>query len=189
MFHVRMAIQLVALFVATALPALDADAQPIDPQRSSIRVTARQMNVPFDGSFRSFTANVKWDEGKPEASKAVVEIDLSSFDLGDPSFNEEARGKSFLDAARIPRAAFTTTGIRTISPGRYEAAGKLAIKGITREVTAPFTVREDGGRRIFDATLPLKRLDYGIGEGEWSDTKTLANETVIQVRLVTIPIR
>lgn len=179
--------RLVAAFLVAGLFGLDAHAQAADLQRSSIRVTARQMNVPFDGQFRSFSANLAWDERKPEASKASVEVDLSSFDLGDPSFNDEARSKSFLDVARFPRATFTTSAIRVVSAGRYEATGKLAIKGVAREVTMPFTVREDGGRRVFEATFPLKRLDYGIGEGEWSDTKTLANETMIHVRLVTNP--
>jgi polyisoprenoid-binding protein YceI len=173
------------LFIATVLLAFEAHAQSVDLQHSSIRVTARQMNVPFEGQFRSFSVNVAWDEAKPEASKATVEVDLSSFDLGDPSFNDEARGKSFLDSARNPRATFTTTSIRSVAAGRYEATGKLAIKGVTREMTAPFTVRDDGGRRVFETSFPLKRLDYRIGEGEWSDTKTLANETTIHVRLVT----
>ncbi|HTN49199.1 MAG TPA: YceI family protein [Burkholderiaceae bacterium] len=177
--------KLIPIVLAAALLASSANAQPVDLQRSSIRVTARQMNVPFDGQFRSFTASLAWDDRKPEASKATVEVDLASFDLGEPSFNDEARGKAFLDAARVPRATFTTSSIRTLGSGRYEATGKLGIKGVTRDVTVPFSIREDGGRRIFEASLPLKRLDYGIGEGEWSDTKTLANETMIQVRLVT----
>ncbi|HQR19347.1 MAG TPA: YceI family protein [Burkholderiaceae bacterium] len=175
---------LAVIFVATLWASIS-NAEPLDPQRSSIRVTARQMNVPFDGQFRLFNASLEWDERRPEASKASVEVDLSSFDLGDPSFNDEAKGKAFLDAARIPRATFTTTAIRRIGAGRYEATGKLGIKGVTRELTVPFSVREDGGRRIFEASFPLMRLDYRIGEGEWADTKTLANETTVQVRLVT----
>jgi len=173
------------LFIATVLLAFEAHAQSVDLQHSSIRVTARQMNVPFEGQFRSFSANLAWDERKPEASAATIEVDLSSFDLGDPSFNDEAKGKAFLDVARIPRATFTITSIRSLGAGRYEATGKLGIKGIARDVTVPFSVKDDGGRRVFDATFPLKRLDFRIGEGEWSDTKTLANETTIQVHLVT----
>jgi polyisoprenoid-binding protein YceI len=175
------------LFIATVLLAFEVHAQSVDLQRSSIRVTARQMNVPFEGQFRLASANLVWDERKPEASKATIDVDLSSFDLGDPSFNDEARSKSFLDAARNPRATFATTGIRSVAAGRYEATGKLAIKGVAREVTVPFTVRNDSGRRVFETSFPLKRLDYSIGEGEWSDTKTLANETTIHVRLVTSP--
>ena len=68
--------------------------------------------------------------------------------------------------------------------GRYEATGKLGIKGVTRDVTVPFSVKDEAGRRVFESTFPLKRLDYRIGEGEWADTKTLANETTVNVRLV-----
>ena len=99
--------------------------------------------------------------------------------------DDEAKGKAFLNAAVFPHATFTSSAIRSLGGGRYEAAGKLNIKGIVRDITAAFTIREDGGRRVFDAAFPLKRLDYRIGEGEWQDTKVLADETQVQVRLVT----
>lgn len=162
-----------------------ARADELDLAHSSIRVVARQMNVPFDGHFRAFKAELTWDEKIPDASRAFVDVDLGSFDLGDASFNEEAKGKAFLNAAVFPHAVFTSTAIRSLGAGRYEVSGRLSIKGVGRDVTVPFTVRDEGGRRVFDANFPLRRLDYRIGEGEWSDTKVLADETQVQVRLVT----
>jgi polyisoprenoid-binding protein YceI len=56
---------------------------------------------------------------------------------------------------------------------------------VSRDVVAPVTVRDEGGQRIFEAAFPLRRLDYRIGEGEWSDSAALANEVQVRVRLVT----
>jgi polyisoprenoid-binding protein YceI len=176
---------LIAAAVLILLSPSPANADEIDLARSSVKVNVRQMNVPFSGQFRRFSADLAWDDKNPEASRAVIDVDLNSFDLGDASFNDEAKGKAFLNVAAFPHATFTSSAIRSLGGGRYEAAGKLSIKGIARDVTAAFTIKDDGGRRVFDAAFPLKRLDYRIGEGEWQDTKVLADETQVQVRLVT----
>jgi len=178
---------LMAAGLLALLASLPVGAEEIDLAKSSVKVSVRQMNVPFSGQFRRFSADLAWDDKNPEASRAVIDVDLNSFDLGDASFNDEAKGKAFLNAAVFPRATFTSSAIRSVGGGRYEAAGKLNIKGIVRDITAAFTIKDDGGRRVFDAAFPLKRLDYRIGEGEWQDTKVLADETQVQVRLVTAP--
>lgn len=186
MLALRVAPVLAFVLGMLTLPAAnEARAEELDLAHSSIKVVARQMNVPFGGHFRAFKAELTLDEKKPGASRALVDVDLGSVDLGDASFNEEARGRAFLNVAEFPHAVFTSSAIRSLGAGRYEASGKLSIKGIAREITVPFTVRDEGGRRVFDASFPLRRLNYRIGEGEWSDTKVLADETQIQVRLVT----
>jgi len=38
---------------------------------------------------------------------------------------------------------------------------------------------------IFDGALPIKRLTYNIGEGEWKATDTVADEVIIKFHVVT----
>jgi len=35
----------------------------------------------------------------------------------------------------------------------------------------------------------VKRLDFKIGEGEWADTGTVANEVLVRVRMVLPPVK
>lgn len=174
------------LLVAGIGLALSASAQEVDPAQSFVKVTARQMNVPFEGQFRAMRGQLDWNEKDPTASRATVEVDLASFDLGEPSFNDEARSKAFLDAVAFPRARFATTGIRALGGGHFEASGQLTIKGVSRSIVVPFTMSESGGRRVFDASFPLRRLEFRIGEGEWSDTRVLADDTQVRVHLTTM---
>jgi hypothetical protein len=49
-------------------------------------------------------------------------------------------------------------------------------------------VRTDAaGNRVAEGTFSLKRLDYRIGEGEWADTGTVANDVVVRVRMALAP--
>ena len=48
----------------------------------------------------------------------------------------------------------------------------------------PIAIKQQGGNRIFEGALPIKRLDFNIGEGEWKDTDMLANEVIIKFKVV-----
>jgi hypothetical protein len=65
-------------------------------------------------------------------------------------------------------------------------AGKLTIKGKTADVTFPLAVKKDGATQVFDGALPIKRLTYNIGEGEWKDTGMVADEVTIKFHIVPV---
>jgi polyisoprenoid-binding protein YceI len=79
-----------------------------------------------------------------------------------------------------------TSSVRAVGAGKYEASGALTIKGITRDVAAPLTLTESAGLRIVEGQLPIKRLQFKVGEGHWSDIETVADEVVVRFRF-TIP--
>jgi polyisoprenoid-binding protein YceI len=71
-----------------------------------------------------------------------------------------------------------------LSGDRYELSGKLTIKGKTQDLVTPFTFRQEGNSGIFDGVFILKRLDFAVGDGIWSDVATVANEVNIKFHLV-----
>ena len=158
--------------------------QAVDYARSGVSFVATQMRVPVDGAFRRFSADIRWDAARPETSRAVIDIDVASFDMGDETVNAEARGRDFFDASTHPRARFESSGVKALGDGRYEVAGRVTIKGVTRDVVVPFGVKPDGGGQVFEGRLPIRRLQFGIGEGAWRDTSVLADEVVVRFRIV-----
>ena len=176
----RIAITL-ALGAALLAPAL----AQVDAAKSSVIAVSKQMGVPVEGKFRRFSAQVSFDPAKPADGRASIEIDIASFDLGDADFNRETAKKEWFDAAKFPKATFVTTAIKPAGAGRFEAAGKLAIKGITRDFVAPVSFKAEGGQQVFEGVLPIKRLAFNIGEGEWKDTSTVADDVQIRFRIVT----
>jgi polyisoprenoid-binding protein YceI len=156
----------------------------VDAARSSITAVSRQMNVPVEGRFRRFTAQVSFDPARPADAKAQVEIDIASFDLGAEEFNREAARKEWFDATRYPKATFVTSAVKAAGPGRFEAAGKLTIKGRTMDVVAPVSFKAEDNQNVFEGMVPIKRLQFNIGEGEWKDTSTVADEVQIKFRIV-----
>ena len=142
------------------------------------------MNVPVEGRFRAFDATVAFDPKKPEATKAEFEVDLASIDLGSAEGETEAKRRPWLSVEAFPKAKFVASSVRAASPGKYEAEGPLTIKGHTQVITAPFTVVDSGGMRTVEGRFPLRRLQFRIGEGAWSDTETVADEVAVRFRFV-----
>lgn len=172
---------LLALGAILPAPAL----AQVDAAQSSVVAVSKQMGVPVEGRFRRFSAQVSFDPARPAEGRASVDIDIASFDLGAEDFNREAVKKEWFDAAKHPKATFVTSAIKPAGAGRYEAAGKLTIKGITRDVVTPVGFRAEGGRQVFEGVLPIKRLQFNIGEGEWKDTSTVADDVQIRFHIVT----
>ena len=170
--------------LALAAPVFAQAPQKVVAEKSHIRFGFKQMNVPVEGRFRKFDATVTFDPKKPEATKAAFEVDLASIDLGNAEGETEARRKPWLFVESFPKATFTATSVRATGPGRYEATGPLAIKGVTQSITAPFTLVDAGGMRTVEGQFPLKRLQFRIGEGPWSDTETVADEVTVRFRFV-----
>ena len=152
--------------------------------KSSITFAYKQMNVPLDGKFKKFVAQIDFDPAKPEAAQAKFDIDLASIDTGSSDGDEEVAGKDWFNAKAFPTAKFVSTGVKSLGANRFEVQGKLTIKGKTLPVSAPFTFKPDAAVAMFDGSLTIKRLDYAIGEGEWADVSTVANEVQIKFHIV-----
>jgi len=173
--------------IASALLCASAFAGTVlktEPAKSSITAVFKQMNVPVEGKFKKFTARIELDTAKPDASKASVEIDIKSFDLGDPAFNNEAMNKDWFHAASFPQASFTSTAMKPMGGDKFDVSGKLTIKGKTADVRFPMTIKKEGANQVFEGTLPIKRLAFNIGEGEWKGTGMVADEVLIKFRVV-----
>ncbi|MDH5264286.1 MAG: YceI family protein, partial [Betaproteobacteria bacterium] len=177
-------IAVAVLAAALALPALAQAPQKVVAEKSQIRFAFRQMNVPVEGRFRKFDATVAFDPKKPEATKAEFEVDLGSIDLGNPEGETEAKRKAWLNIDAFPKAKFVASGVRATGPGKYEATGPLTIKGASLNITAPFTLVDAGGMRTVEGQFALKRLQFKIGEGPWSDTETVADEVTVRFKFV-----
>ena len=47
----------------------------------------------------------------------------------------------------------------------------------------PVSITQSGGVSTAVGSFAIKRLDYKIGEAEWTDTSLLANEVLVRFKL------
>ena len=156
----------------------------VQTNESTVTFAYRQIGVPLDGKFSKFSAQVSFDPAKIASAQARIDIDVASIDTGSEEGNDAVVGKLWFNAKTFPTASLVSSGLKALGGNRYEATGKLSIKCKTLEVKAPVTFQATGSHGAFDGSFNINRLDYAIGDGEWTDVGTVANEIQIKFHLV-----
>jgi polyisoprenoid-binding protein YceI len=157
--------------------------QKLLPAQSDIAFTVKQMGVPVQGQFKKFDAQVRFDPKKPEAGQISFSIDLTSAAIGDAETLAELAKPGWFDSKRTPQASFQSSAIQAVGPGKFEVVGKLNIKGNVRDVRVPVALTQSGGTTLANGTFVIKRLEFKIGDGDWSDTSLVADEVQVKVKL------
>lgn len=181
------ALIVVAVAAAAVAAAFAQPAATLQAARSEIVFVSRQMGAPVEGRFARFDAQVALDPRQPEQGRAAIMVDLASATLGHADIDAELRGAGWFDVARHPQAGFRAETIRAGGAGRIELRGPLTIKGRSRELVVPVALAaQPGGSTLASGSFTIRRLDFGIGAGEWSDTSLVADEVQVRFRLVLI---
>jgi polyisoprenoid-binding protein YceI len=160
-----------ALLVAQ--PALAAEKYVFDKGHTNIHFEWTHFGFSTTSAeFEDFSGTLMLEEDNIPASEISVTIDMSSVDSGYDTFNSHLKDKSeWFNVAEHPEATFESTNIEKVGDNRYEVAGDLTLKGVTREVTLDTTINKiaehpvTGARTVgFDATTTVKRSAYNMGK-------------------------
>jgi polyisoprenoid-binding protein YceI len=162
-----------------------ASAQTVLPEGSEIRFVTKQMGVPVEGRFTRWQAQVKFDPIQLPTSQVSFSIDTRSIAFGAADTEAEAAKPAWFHSAQFPQAQFKSTAIRGLGPGRYEVTGTLSIKGQQRDVVVPVLLVPGPtvGQGAASGSFTLKRMDFKLGEGEWSDLSVVANDVQVRFKL------
>ncbi len=150
---------------------------------SEIGFVSKQMGVPVSGKFTKFDAQIAFDPRKPEAGKVGFTIDIGSATIGDPETDRELPKAPWFNAAKFPQASFQSSSIKALGGGKFEVAGKLAIKGNSQDVVVPVALTQAATATTATGAFAIKRLAFRIGEGEWTDTSMVADEVQVKFKL------
>lgn len=173
-----------ALASGLLLAALPARAQQqLVPAQSSIEFTAKQMGVPMQGQFKKFDAQVAFDPAKLAASRIRFTVDTGSATMGARETDAELPKPVWFNVVKFPQASFESSSIKALGGGKFDVAGKLTIKGTAVDVNVPVQLSQSGTTTTATGSLPLKRLAFKIGDGEWAATSMVADEVQVKFKL------
>ncbi len=157
--------------------------QKLLPAQSDISFVTKQMGVPLEGRFKKFDANIAFDPAKPESGNIAFTIDISSATLGAAETDAELPKATWFNTVKFPQATFQSSAIKNLGGGKFEVAGKLAIKGNVRDAVVPVSLSQNGGTTTANGIFTIKRLAFKIGENEWADTSMVADDVQIKFKL------
>ncbi|QMT60383.1 YceI family protein [Legionella sp. PC997] len=155
------------------------------PSESSISFTATQNNAPVTGTFKEFTAKIVADPKNYQNSSVVVEVNMNSLTTSYAEITSILQGSDWFNAKEFPKAEFKSSKFTKKDDKNYEATGTLTIKNKSLPVTLTFTaVESPKDHLIVEGHTNLKRLDFGIGQGDWSSTSEIKDEVTVNFKAV-----
>lgn len=171
-------------------PTPEASATPVAPSRWAVRRAASSLGFgaswsegPVEGRFGTWDATILFDPAALDASSVKVTIDMTSAKTNNADTQGALPDADWFAAATHPTATFTATRFRHRSGDRYEAIGTLAIRGVSRPLTLPFTLKIDGDVATMSGSATIDRTTFGVGQGEWAATTDVKAGVTITVAI------
>jgi polyisoprenoid-binding protein YceI len=178
----RIAPLLLSLCFAT-LSAWAATQWKTDPAQSTVKFTATQAGAEFTGTFQKFTANIQFDAKDLATSHFDVVIDLKSTATQDKERDDTLQGDDLFAVKRWPTAHYVASHFTAQSNGSFVADGKLTLRDVTKDVPIEFTFQPDANGGLLKGTAKIKRLMFGVGQGEWKETTWVGDDVKVQFSL------
>jgi polyisoprenoid-binding protein YceI len=169
-----------------SLPAFAADY--VQAPGSTLTFATRYQGEVFTGRFPSFATRMSFDPKALATSRLDVTIALGTASTGDADRDGNLKGSDFFNVAKFPQAHYVATRFRALGGARYAADGQLTLRGVSRPVTLTFSWTP-GARPVLAGQATVKRLDFGVGGGDWADTGIIPNDVAVSTKVVFAPAR
>lgn len=173
-----------------AVAAAVAPRWSVDPARSSLEFEFLQAGARNKGHFQRFPVSFQFSPGALEGSRLEVGVEMNSLDTGDKERDDTLRSADMFDTGHFAQARFASQRIVRTAQG-FDAVGTLTLRGVTREVHVPFTFRSasESGREVgyLSGRTSIRRLQFGVGQGEWRSTEWVGDEVGISYTLRLLP--
>lgn len=140
----------------------------------------------FTGLFPDFSTTLSFDPASPQDAKLDVTIPLASADTKNGERDGTLQTADFFNVARFAQARYTASGFRSLGDNRYAADGTLELRGVKKPVTLTLTWAP-GERPVLSGKATVKRLDFGVGGGDWADVSIIPDNVAISTRVTFRP--
>ncbi len=173
------------LCIGAAAQAAEAPQWELLAKKCTVTFTADYSGENVSGIFPTLLAKIRFHPDALADSSVDVRIPLALFTSDDSDATEYLPQEEWFDIAQHPMAHFVSTEITAVDTAHFIAKGTLTLKGHTKplELAFTFSPAPDGMSAHIVGSATLARLDYEIGQGEWTSTKQLADAVRIDIRL------
>jgi polyisoprenoid-binding protein YceI len=170
-----------ALVALMAAPARAADY--VQAAGSTLVFATKYDGEVFTGNFPGFSTRLSFDPAKLAEAKLDVTIPLAGAKTGNDDRDSTLQGADFFNVAKFAQAHYSASKFRSLGGNQYAADGTLELRGVSKPVTLTFTWTP-GAAPVLSGKAVVKRLQFGVGGGDWADTGTIPDEVAVSTKVV-----
>jgi polyisoprenoid-binding protein YceI len=137
----------------------------------------KNMGLAINGTMTGASMQFKQTSVDPATWSFEGTVSPATISTGIDLRDRHLKRSDYFNIAQFPVISLRSTSIIAKGKNNYEGVFNLTIKGITKSVIIPFTIRKDNKSMAVEGTFTINRLDYGLGE----ESKILADNVAISV--------
>ncbi len=139
--------------------------QPVD-NGSSVKFSIKNFALNVVGGFKGLTGAISFNATNPGSSSFNVSIDANSINTGNSARDNHLRKEEYFDVQKYPRINIISKKITASDkPGVYVLTATVNMKGVSKEISFPFTVVSQNESLLLKGEFKLNRRDYNVGSG------------------------
>lgn len=119
-----------------------------------------------EGVFKTLKGDVSFSADDLSSSKFDFTVDVNSINTGNGMKNKHAVSDKWFDAEKYPKITFKSSKI-VKADSQFKVTGTMTIRGISKEMTIPFTFKNN----TIEAKFSVNRMDYKVGTMEGMSKK------------------
>lgn len=153
---------------------------------SSLAFATKYDGEVFTGQFGGFDTTLRFDPEQLDQARLEVTIQLAGTSTGNADRDSTLAGGDFFNIARFTQARYVAERFRALGGNEYAADGQLTLRGVSKPVTLQFTWTP-GAPALLSGRATVKRLDFGVGGGDWADTGVIPDAVAVSTRVFLHP--
>lgn len=166
--------------------ALAENGWAIVPVQSKLQFRTTMYGSEFTGDLPDFNGTILFNPDDLSTARADIRINMVKVTTGDADRDSNIGGAAWFDSGAFPEARYEAAKFEKADGNNYVAIGNLTIRDKTMPVVIPFTLDIAGNTAHMKGDVTLNRLDYGMGEGEWEDEKTVGHDVEVLIDVTAI---
>lgn len=154
-----------------------------DIEKSTVAWLGEKVTGEHNGHVKLKEATLDIKKGKLNGGTFVIDMTtITNVDITDQEMNGKLVGHlksdDFFSVGKHPTATFVIKSARHKSGDQYTIKGDLTIKGITKSIEFPATVKIDGDKLQADAKVVIDRAEFDVRYGSDSFFDNLGDKVI-----------
>lgn len=131
---------------------------------STIHFTIRNFGIKTGGDLKGLKGTIQFNSKNIPSTAIDVTVNAASIDTDNGRRDSHLRSDDFFAVAKYPVIRIASTSIQsTTDAATWLFSGKLTIKGVTKPISFPFTVKPSDGGYLFAGEFRINRRDFTVG--------------------------
>ncbi|MEM1157520.1 MAG: YceI family protein [Verrucomicrobiota bacterium] len=150
-------------------------------EKSTIGFVGSKLIGSHDGGFKKFSGSFDLVDGEPKSGQFV--IDMKSTWSDNDKLTGHLLSPDFFEVEQHPESKFVATRFEKKSDGVYHLSGDFTLRGVTKNITFPTMVKQEGDAVTITAEFEINRKEFGISYKGMADN-LIKNKVAIKLNLI-----